>query len=82
MAEIDLVPKLRFPEFNGVWSTNILGDIAAFSKGKGISKADIDEDGKLECIRYGELYTDYPSRKMLLLLRTLVTCNAAIKLHS
>jgi type I restriction enzyme S subunit len=36
-----------------------LGEIASFSKGKGISKADIIEDGATECIRYGELYTTY-----------------------
>ena len=36
-----------------------MGDIATFSKGKGISKSDIDNDGQLECIRYGELYTTY-----------------------
>jgi len=36
-----------------------LGEIAKFSKGKGISKAEISEDGEYECIRYGELYTHY-----------------------
>jgi type I restriction enzyme S subunit len=36
-----------------------LGEIATFSKGKGISKSDIDEGGITECIRYGELYTYY-----------------------
>lgn len=53
------VPKLRFPEFEREWKENILGKIAAFSKGKGISKNDISFDGINECIRYGELYTDY-----------------------
>jgi type I restriction enzyme S subunit len=38
---------------------NTLGEIAKFSKGKGISKSDINENGTTECIRYGELYTDY-----------------------
>lgn len=52
-------PKLRFPEFNGNWDDFILGKIAKFSKGKGISKSDISENGKFECIRYGELYTIY-----------------------
>ena len=36
-----------------------LGEIATFSKGKGISKSDIEENGVTECIRYGELYTYY-----------------------
>lgn len=53
------VPKLRFPEFEGEWNRDKLGAIATFSKGKGISKADISEDGATECIRYGELYTEY-----------------------
>lgn len=52
-------PKLRFPEFSGKWEVKKLGDIAKFSKGKGISKADIEDNGSLECIRYGELYTQY-----------------------
>lgn len=59
MAEVNVTPELRFPEFDNPLSSTILGDIATFSKGKGISKADIDEDGILECIRYGELYTHY-----------------------
>ena len=53
------VPKLRFPEFKGEWENKKLGEIAKFSKGKGISKSEIAEDGKIECIRYGELYTRY-----------------------
>jgi type I restriction enzyme S subunit len=53
------VPKLRFKEFEGEWENKKLGEIASFSKGKGISKSDISEDGNLECIRYGELYTKY-----------------------
>lgn len=52
-------PKLRFPEFKENWSTSTLGSIAEFSKGKGISKSDIVENGSFECIRYGELYTEY-----------------------
>jgi type I restriction enzyme S subunit len=54
-----LVPKLRFKEFSGEWEEKRLGDIGIFSKGKGIPKNDIVEDGVLECIRYGELYTEY-----------------------
>ena len=53
------MPVLRFSEFSGEWDSLKLGDIAVFSKGKGISKADINADGTFECIRYGQLYTDY-----------------------
>ena len=55
--------ELRFKDDDGQefpeWEEKRLGDIATFSKGKGISKADIDENGKAFCIRYGELYTEY-----------------------
>jgi type I restriction enzyme S subunit len=53
------VPRLRFKEFSGEWGVKKLGYISTFSKGKGISKADIDENGTTFCIRYGELYTEY-----------------------
>ena len=59
MANENVIPQLRFPEFSGNWKPNLLGEIAIFSKGKGISKSEIDKDGEIECIRYGELYTEY-----------------------
>lgn len=59
--ETKLTPELRFPEFekDGVWVEKMLDNVATFLKGKGISKADIVENGNLPCIRYGELYTQY-----------------------
>lgn len=59
--EGEKVPKLRFKEFenDGNWVEKILDEVAKFSKGKGISKADVVENGTLPCIRYGELYTHY-----------------------
>ncbi|MFT6814624.1 MAG: type I restriction enzyme S subunit, partial [Sphingobacteriales bacterium] len=53
------IPKLRFSEFDEEWKQYNFGEIAEFSKGKGISKSDIVDDGLSECIRYGELYTTY-----------------------
>ncbi len=53
------VPALRFSEFSEDLKESNLGQVASFTKGKGISKLDIDENGKFECIRYGELYTHY-----------------------
>ena len=58
MSEEKLVPKLRFSGSDGEWNETTLSDIATFSKGKGISKKDISDDG-IECVRYGELYTKY-----------------------
>jgi len=55
------IPNYRFPEFekDGEWSEEKLENVASFSKGKGISKSDIAENGRVPCIRYGELYTHY-----------------------
>ena len=53
------VPNLRFPGFQEEWEEKKLGEVATFSKGKGISKSDIEDNGTHECIRYGELYTYY-----------------------
>jgi type I restriction enzyme, S subunit len=57
------VPKLRFKDVGELdfrdWKETLLGHISNFSKGKGLSKTDIDENGKTLCIRYGELYTEY-----------------------
>ena len=54
---------LRFQDDHGNqfpdWEEKKLGAIASFSKGCGISKAEVHEDGALPCIRYGELYTHY-----------------------
>lgn len=67
-----LVPRLRFPEFVGTgdWVEKRLGDVCAFLKGKGISKSETNADGKLLCIRYGELYTLYDEVITEILTRT------------
>ena len=57
--EGDLLPELRFKGFYEEWKETLLNNIAEFRKGKGISKSDIFDNGNLECIRYGELYTIY-----------------------
>lgn len=59
--EGEKMPKYRFPEFrkDGDWTEKSLDEVATILKGKGISKADIIENGNLPCIRYGELYTHY-----------------------
>lgn len=55
------IPRIQFRELKntGKWEEKILGDIAEFLKGKGISRSDITLAGILPCIRYGELYTHY-----------------------
>lgn len=54
------VPHLRFPEFNGEWEETTLGKISEITKGSGISKDQLSEQGS-PCILYGELYTKYKS---------------------
>ena len=54
------VPPLRFPEFSREWEEEQLDSIATLSKGIGISKEQLSEDGE-PCILYGELYTKYKS---------------------
>lgn len=54
------VPALRFSEFSGEWKEERLDEIAELSKGVGISKEQLSEDGE-PCILYGELYTKYKS---------------------
>jgi len=51
---------LRFPEFTEEWKEERLSKIAELSKGVGISKEQLSEDGE-PCILYGELYTKYKS---------------------
>jgi len=72
------VPKLRFREFSGEWEEKVLNSIASFSKGKGISKSDIDENGQTECIRYGELYTQYNELIQNVISKTNVNSNDLI----
>ena len=54
------VPHLRFPEFSGEWVEITLGRISEITKGSGISKDQLSEQGS-PCILYGELYTKYKS---------------------
>lgn len=55
--------QIRFKQEDGSdfpeWEEKKLKDIATITKGKGISKNDITENGIYYCIRYGELYTHY-----------------------
>ena len=56
MTEQTNTPKLRFPEFKDEWKLQKLGNLAQFSKGKSLSKKDLNINGN-PCILYGELYT-------------------------
>jgi len=58
MTEHTNTPELRFPEFKEEWEFQELGNLAQFSKGKLLSKKDLNISG-IPCILYGELYTRY-----------------------
>ena len=58
------VPHLRFPEFSGEWKETTLGKISEITKGSGISKDQLSEQG-FPCVLYGELYTKYKSEIIL-----------------
>lgn len=53
-------PKIRLKGFNGEWESDMIGNIATFSKGRGYSKADLRSNGN-PIILYGRLYTNYSS---------------------
>ena len=52
-------PKLRFPGFTDDWEQRKVAQYASFLAGNGLNWNDIANDGKKECILYGNLYTDY-----------------------
>lgn len=74
------IPQLRFSEFTEEWNPDKLVSITTFSKGKGISKAQIDKDAVTECIRYGELYTVYSDVIDEIVSRTNIDVNVFCKI--
>ena len=61
---------------NPEWQKVKLGQFGTFYKGRGITKADLVEDG-IPCLRYAEIYTKYDS--IVNELSSSVSPNAAIK---
>ena len=53
-----LTGEIRLPGFCEKWDQKQLGELGEFSKGRGVKRDDISDDG-LPCILYGELYTRY-----------------------
>lgn len=51
-----LTGKRRLAGFSETWKMKLLGDVGSFTKGKGIKKDQVVQDG-VPCIRYGEIYT-------------------------
>ena len=53
-------PEIRFEGFTDPWEQRKLGEVCTFEKGRGYSKADIEEEG-VPLVLYGRLYTKYES---------------------
>ena len=51
-------PKTDSQRFSGEWETKQLKELGQFSKGRGIKRDDVSDEG-VPCVRYGELYTRY-----------------------
>jgi type I restriction enzyme S subunit len=54
-----VVPKLRFPEFEGNWDKKKFEDLFNFSTGKNIKQNEASPNFQIPCVRYGELYHMY-----------------------
>lgn len=55
------VPEIRFAGFTDPWEQRQLGELCAFRKGQGYTKADLSDKGT-PIILYGRLYTQYQTR--------------------
>ena len=69
-------PKLRFTEndnFYSDWVKITLKDLAMSSKGGTLSKSDLDPQGSIPCLLYGELYTTYTEVTNKVVSRTNIT---------
>lgn len=54
------IPKLRFPEFEGVWEKKKLGQIYKFKVTNSFSRADLNyENGFIKNIHYGDIHTQF-----------------------
>lgn len=56
-----LTSLVRLPGFTDEWQILRLGNIGSFSKGSGIKRDEVSQEG-FPCIRYGEIYTTYETR--------------------
>jgi type I restriction enzyme, S subunit len=58
--EIQLIPKLRFPEFkkSGKWEEKKLGDVAKFLNGRAYKQEELLQNGKYRVLRVGNFFTN------------------------
>lgn len=63
-----MMQKLLTPKKG--WEVKILGELAEFYKGRGLSKSEIIQEGKYKCLHYGELFTKYKEEIRTILSKT------------
>lgn len=59
LQQLLLRGELRLGGFKQAWEEYELGKICKVLRGRGLSKELLEENGEMECILYGELYTKY-----------------------
>lgn len=60
MSEQINTPKLRFPEFNYIWTITSLGNLGIFKKSYSLSRA-YEDEGTYHHIHYGDIHSKFPS---------------------
>ena len=74
--------RTPLPKFTKEWIKKRLGEIGRFSKGRGIRRNDVSDDG-VPCIRYGEIYTQYQDYVISPVSRIpLAAANAALPINT
>ncbi len=58
----ELIPKIRFKEFNKEWTKKTINDYGTFYYGKSAPKWSVTENASIPCVRYGELYTKFGNK--------------------
>ena len=53
------VPKLRFPEFEGEWDSELFSDLFTFLSNNTLSRAELSETGNIRNIHYGDILVKY-----------------------
>jgi len=59
LQQVLLTGEIRLGCFKQAWEEYELGKVCKVLKGRGLSKELLEENGEMECILYGELYTKY-----------------------
>lgn len=56
------VPEIRLDGFKGEWEKGTIGEFGSFYYGKSAPKWSVTDGATTPCVRYGELYTKFPTK--------------------